>query len=58
MMADDSRVNVNFAAKIMRLDASSKEQVEVFLDLNKKTFNILEKMMLLRPLAGDGGRLK
>ena len=57
-MTDDSRINVNFAANIMRLDTSTKEQVEVFLDLNKKTFNTLEKMMMLRPLAGDGGRLK
>ena len=58
LMADDSRVKVNSAAKVMRLDASKKEMAAVFLDMNSKTFDTLEKMMMLRPLAGDGGRLK
>ncbi|MBC8270229.1 MAG: hypothetical protein H8E36_15930 [Rhodospirillaceae bacterium] len=58
LMADDSRVKVNSAAKVMRLDASKKEMAAVFLDINTKTFDTLEKMMMLRPLAGDGGRLK
>jgi hypothetical protein len=58
LMADDSRVRVNSAAKVMRLDASKKEMAAVFLDMNEKTFNTLEKMMMLRPLSGDGGRLK
>lgn len=58
LMADDSRVRVNSAAKVMRLDAAKKELAAVFLDMNTKTFDTLEKMMMLRPLAGDGGRLK
>ncbi len=37
---------------------SRKELAAVFVDMNEKTFNTLEKMMMLRPLAGTGGRLK
>lgn len=58
LMADDSRVRVNSTAKVIRLDAGKKEMAAVFIDLNKQTFDTLEKMMMLRPLAGDGGRLK
>lgn len=58
LMADDSRVKVNAPGKVMRLDATKKEMAAVFMDMNEKTFNTLEKMMMLRPLAGDGGRLK
>lgn len=58
LMADDSRVRVNATAKVMRLDAVKKELAAVFIDINEKTFNTLEKMMMLRPLSGDGGRLK
>ncbi len=58
LMADDSRVKVNAKGKVMRLDAAKKELAAVFIDMNEKTFNTLEKMMMLRPLSGDGGRLK
>ncbi|MBC8445311.1 MAG: hypothetical protein H8D75_01600 [Rhodospirillaceae bacterium] len=58
LMADDSRIKVNAPGLIMRLDASKKEMAAVFVNMNEKTFNTLEKMMMLRPLAGDGGRLR
>lgn len=58
LMADDSRVHVNAKGQVMRLDAGKKEMAAVFVDMNETTFNTLEKMMMLRPLAGDGGRLK
>ncbi len=37
---------------------SRKELAAVFVYMNEKTFNTLEKMMMLRPLTGTGGRLK
>jgi len=58
LMADDSRIKVNATAKVIRLEAASKEMAGVFVDMNSKTFDTLEKMMMLRPLAGDHGRLK
>ena len=58
LMADDSRVRVQAPGKVMRYDAATKEMAVVFMDMNEATFNTLEKMMMLRPLAGSGGRLK
>jgi len=58
LMADDSRVKVNLSAKVIRVDETKKELVAVFLDMNSKTFDTLEKMMMLRPVTSKGGRLK
>jgi len=58
LMADDSRVKVNTMAKVMRLDAAKKELAAVFVDMSEITFNTLEKMMMLRPVSGQKGRLK
>ena len=58
LMADDSRIMVNAQAKILRLDATKKEMVAVFLDMSANTYNTLEKMIMLRPVSGKKGRLK
>jgi hypothetical protein len=58
LMADDSRIVVNATARVMRLDAANKELAAVFTNMNSTTFDTLEKMMMLRPLAGKKGRLK
>jgi len=57
LMADDSRVRIDARAVILRLNATTREMVANFVDMNGKTFDILEKVIMLRPLAGKGGRL-
>lgn len=57
LMADDSRVRLQAKGKVIRLDAESKQMVAKFVDISPRTFDILEKMMMLRPLAGKKGRL-
>ena len=51
-------IDGNATCKAMWVDATKKELAAVFVYMNEKTFNTLEKMMMLRPLTGTGGRLK
>lgn len=57
LMADDSRVRINARAVILRLNGTTGEMVANFVDMSGKTFDILEKIIMLRPMAGKGGRL-
>jgi len=59
LMSDDSRATVNATAKVVRTNAMRKEMAATFVDIDEKTFNLLEKMMMLRPTTeGGGGRLE
>lgn len=58
LLSDDSRVRVNCPGRVIRLDGSNMEMAAVFLELKGRTFDILEKMMMMRPAAGKGGRPK
>lgn len=57
VMADDSRIGINARAVILRFDAPLKEMVANFVDMSGNTFDVLEKVIMLRPTKGTGGRL-
>ena len=57
LMANDSRIRINAQAIILRVDATTKEMVANFVDMSSKTFDTLEKMMMLRPVSDKGDRV-
>ncbi len=56
LLEDNSRVRMNAPGMVIRYSAISKELIGVFVDISSANFDILERMMTLRPPNETGGR--
>ncbi len=56
LLEDNSRVRMNASGMVIRYSKERKELIGVFTDISSANFNILERLMMLRPVGSIGGR--
>ena len=58
LLEDNSRVRLNAPGMAIRYNQERKELIGVFVDISGPNFDILERLMMMRPLKPSGGRVR
>ncbi len=58
LLEDNSRVRMNAPGMVIRYNKERKELIGVFVDISSANFNVLERLMTMRPINETGGRIR